>query len=200
MSSNRVILAALTASIGLGIAVVATAANGEQPLTRTAALSAAAERSPAFARAQRASDVFTSRSSDPANRAAALDIAQTSRRVFADDRGEAFVFLNKDNEVCLEWRPLAADVAGSDCEPVDSPHLPGVLMGLDGTMNNPVLAEMVEPGVSSIAVTQADGTVIDVPVTDGAFVYQGRSPFVVHSGTADGKQQSRRVAPVGPPE
>ena len=199
MTPNKSLLTALVGIIGLAIAVIATAANGEPPVARTAVLSAAAAKYPAFSRAQGANDVFRSRSAHPANQRAAVDIAQTSRRVFADDRGEAFVFLNNEDGVCVQWRPLDVDVAGSSCASVDSANPPGVLIGTDGAMNNVVLLEMIKPGVTGITVTQADGSTVDVPIADGVFVYQGRTPFVLHSQTTDGGEESRRVAPVGPP-
>jgi len=199
MTSRSTLLTAVTASVGLAIAVAATTANGEPALERAVALSAAAARSPALARAQLPSDVFRSRSSHPANQAAAADIARTSRRAFSDDRGEAFVFLNNDDELCLEWRRRTVEVAGSSCTPVDSPHLPGVLMGTGATMDEPILASMVEPGVGHVVVEQADGSTIDVAVRDGVFVHQGRTPFVLHWQGAGGEEHSRRVTAVDPP-
>lgn len=196
MSLRRVFLAALVPTGALAVAVAASGASEQQPLSREAAVVKAAARHAAFARPQRASDLFVSRSENPAHQQAAVDIAESSRRAFVDSRGEAFVFLNNDNAVCLEWRPLNVDVAASSCSPVDSPNPPGVVISTDGTMNNPLIAGMLPAGAGTVTVTQADGRVVEAPVSDGVYVYQGPTPFVVRWEGPGGGIHTHRVQPL----
>lgn len=197
MNPKRLLPAVFVVASALGVAGIASSANGDQPLTRPAALSVAAAKYPAFARPQAQNDIFRSRSADPANQRAAVDIARTSRRAFANDRGEAFVFLNNDNDVCVEWRPVDVGAAGASCTRVDSPNPPGVLVSSDGTMDNPVIVGMLPSNVSSVEISQADATTRDAAINDGVYVYQGRTPFEVRWRAADGRiMQSRTVEPL----
>jgi hypothetical protein len=60
-------------------------------------------------------------------------------------------------------------------------------------MDNPIVAAMAPSATTQVTATGADGTTVNVPVSDGVYVYQGRTPFEIDVTTADGQTRNNRV-------
>ncbi len=195
---SRTMLAAGTIAVAIagGGLTAAVTAIGDSPTTRDEAQQDARSRFAAFDRSQRPEDVFRSEGGDDANRTAALEIAKTSRRVAVTAQGEAYAFLNTRNEVCFLWRPAVGGVAASDCSAARDGNAPGILMGQNGSLENPTVAGLVPTGTERVTVRRPDGTVIDVPIVDGAYVYHGKSPFTITWTGPEGRTFSNEVQPI----
>lgn len=186
--------ALVLASSAAGTAAVG--AIGDRPPTRSEASQDAKDRFAAFDRPQQSQDVFRSQSDDPVHREAAAEIAKTSRRVAATSAGEAYAFLNSRNEACFLWRPAAGGVAASDCSAAKNGNAPGILIGLGGTLDNPTVAGLVPKGTTEVTVKRPDGTSTNVPINDGAYVYQGKSPFTITWTAPGGQTFTNDVKPI----
>lgn len=180
------LLIATLATVLMMVLAVGLAAGDERP-TRSATLSTAAERYSAFARPQSPDDVFRSESDTLVHQRAAENIAATSRRVYSDEVGDAFVFLNDEDELCILWTPVSRSVAGSSCGDVNS-ESPGVAMGADEGRGDWVVAGLLSRAVRGVSVERRDGRQVEVPVRDSAYVYRGPAPFTIIARSTNGKQ------------
>jgi hypothetical protein len=175
--------------LGLGGSAVAVAAVGgalggsAHDQTRPEAL-ASAQQYAAFARPQRADDVFHATSTNATNVAAGAQIAETSRLVATSAAGQVYAFLDAQNAMCVLWHPNAGGVAGVGCSRADSTRSPATLtLAADGSQAT--VAAVVKRGVDGVTVDSSSaGTTI--PTSSGGFVYEAKPPFTIRWTDPDG--------------
>jgi len=193
---------AAMATIGVTTAV---SAIGDGPQSRAQASQDASLQFAAFDRPQVPGDVFRPHGSNESNRAAATEIAKTSRSVISTPEGDGHAFLNARNEVCFLWRPSTGGVGTSGCGRADRSPVPGILFfrmeKVGDKVGDATVAGLLPKGATNVRVTRADGRAVDVATTpDGAYAYSGEAPFSFSWTSADGELHNRDVPTLTPPD
>ncbi len=175
------------------VAALVGSAGGASPVTREEAAASLAARFHAFDTDQSAADVFESKNPEYAQ--TAEFIAATSRRVAADADGEAYAFLNRDDQVCVLYRPTERTFGASSCGPADGDKSPAVLVYFGPQTTSALVAGLTQDGASRVVASDASGE-HTVPMSGAnGFVYRARTPFTLTWTEPSGR--AREIRAVG---